>query len=166
MSYLDELSDIWEQVKKIIATKFPPSQVDLWFSPLKIHSYENNTIILSTDSEFKYSKIKEKYLTVIKEAFAEFFGFEQEVDIVFVGEPTSPEKIQRQLGIGSFNPLTQSTRKEEKHALTRHIRSRQEGREDPCPPRRGAYAPWRYPDPDLHARGHAGHRQGDDQPRA
>ena len=114
MSYLDELSDIWEQVKKIIATKFPPSQVDLWFSPLKIHSYENNTIILSTDSEFKYSKIKEKYLTVIKEAFAEFFGFEQEVDIVFVGEPTSPEKIQRQLGIGSFNPLTQSARKEEK----------------------------------------------------
>ena len=111
MSYLDELSDIWEQVKQILATKFSPSQVDLWFKPLKIHSYEDNVIILSTDSEFKYSKIKEKYLGVIKDAFAEFFGFEQEVDIVFVGEPTSPEKIQRQLGIGNFNPLT---KKEEK----------------------------------------------------
>ena len=84
MSYLDELSDIWEQVKQILATKFSPSQVDLWFKPLKIHSYEDNVIILSTDSEFKYSKIKEKYLGVIKDAFAEFFGFEQEVDIVFV----------------------------------------------------------------------------------
>jgi chromosomal replication initiator protein len=114
MSYLDDLSDIWEQVKLILSSQFPPSQMDLWFNPLTIHSYENNVVILATNSEFKYTKIKEKYLTIIKDAFAKFFGFEQDVDIVFTGEPTSPEKIQRQLGIGNFNPLTKKEEKEEK----------------------------------------------------
>ena len=99
MSYLDDLSDIWEQIKESLSEQFPPSQMDLWFNPLTIHSYDNNVITLSTNSEFKYTKIKEKYLSVIKDAFSQFFGFEQEVDIIFTGEPTSPEKIQRQLGI-------------------------------------------------------------------
>ena len=99
MSYLDDLSDIWEQIKENLKEEYSPSQMDLWFNPLKIHSFEDNTIILSTTSEFKYSKIKEKYLSVIKDAFTEFFGFEQEVDIVFVGERVSMEKFQRQLGI-------------------------------------------------------------------
>ncbi len=99
MSYLDDLSDIWEQVKENLSEKYSPSQMDLWFRPLKIHSYEDNVIILSTDSEFKYTKVKEQYLGIIANAFADFFGFEQQVDIVFVGERTSPEKIQRQLGI-------------------------------------------------------------------
>lgn len=99
MSYLDDLSDIWEQIKESLSEQFPPSQMELWFNPLTIHSYDNNVITLSTNSEFKYTKIKEKYLSVIKDAFTQFFGFDQEVDIIFTGEPTSPEKIQRQLGI-------------------------------------------------------------------
>ena len=99
MSYLDDLSDIWTQIKESLSEKFSPSQMDLWFNPLQMHSYEDNVIILSTNSEFKYTKIKEQYLDVIKDAFTEFFGFEQQVDIVFIGEPSTPEKIQRQLGI-------------------------------------------------------------------
>ena len=113
MSYLDDLVNIWEQVKESLCEKYPPSQMDLWFNPLTIHSYENNVIILSTNSEFKYTKIKEKYLSVIKDAFCSFFGFEQEVDIIFTGEPTSPEKIQRQLGIFREPQKTEETVKEE-----------------------------------------------------
>ena len=79
--------------------------MDLWFNPLTVHSYENNVIILATNSEFKYSKVKEKYLSEIKDAFESFFGFEQDVDIIFTGEPTSPEKIQKQLGIGEYSYL-------------------------------------------------------------
>ena len=85
--------------------------MDLWFNPLTVHSYEENVIVLATNSEFKYIKIKEKYLEQIKDAFCEFFGFEQEVDIVFTGEPTSPEKIQRQLGIGEYSPLRKASAK-------------------------------------------------------
>jgi len=99
MSYLDDLSDIWTQIKESLSEKFSPSQMDLWFNPLAIHSYEDNVIVLSTNSEFKYTKIKEQYLDVIKDAFTDFFGFEQQVDIIFIGEPATPEKIQRQLGI-------------------------------------------------------------------
>ncbi|MBP3369182.1 MAG: chromosomal replication initiator protein DnaA, partial [Clostridia bacterium] len=103
MSYLDDLSDIWEQIKESLAEQFPPSQMDLWFRPLEIHSYDNNVIVFSTNSEFKYTKVKEKYLSVIKDAFTDFFGFEQEVDIIFTGEPTTPEKIRRQLGLDRVN---------------------------------------------------------------
>ena len=105
MSYLDEISDIWEQVKEELSQKYSPSMMDLWFNPLTVHSYENNVIILATNSEFKYSKVKEKYLSEIKDAFESFFGFEQDVDIIFTGEPTSPEKIQKQLGIGEYSYL-------------------------------------------------------------
>ena len=113
MSYLDEISDIWEQVKQELSEKYSPSMMDLWFNPLTVHSYENNVIILATNSEFKYSKIKEKYLSEIKDAFESFFGFKQEVDIVFTGEPTSPEKIQRQLGIGEYSYLRTQGKSEE-----------------------------------------------------
>ena len=105
MSYLDEISDIWEQVKEELSQKYSPSMMDLWFNPLTVHLYENNVIILATNSEFKYGKIKEKYLSEIKDAFSNFFGFEQDVDIIFTGEPTSPEKIQKQLGIGEYSYL-------------------------------------------------------------
>ncbi len=105
MSYLDEISDIWEQVKEELSKKYSPSMMDLWFNPLTVHSYENNVIILATNSEFKYGKIKEKYLSEIKDAFGSFFGFEQDVEIIFTGEPTSPEKIQKQLGIGEYSYL-------------------------------------------------------------
>lgn len=104
MSYLDEISDIWEQIKLSLSEQYPPSTMDLWFKPLSVHSYEEGVIILATNSEFKYLTIKEKYLGIIKSAFCDFLGFDQEVSIIFTGEPTSPEKIRRQLGIGEFSP--------------------------------------------------------------
>jgi len=62
MSYLDDLSAIWEEVKISFRSQFAQSFIDLWFGNLKIHSYENNTITLSTISEFVYKIVNEKYL--------------------------------------------------------------------------------------------------------
>ena len=44
------------------------------------------------------------FRAVLTKGFEDFFGFEQDVDIVFVGERTSPEKIKRQLGIYREEP--------------------------------------------------------------
>ena len=97
MSYLDELTAIWESVKLSLKEKYAPSFVNLWFEDLKISSYEDNIITLSTVSEFKFDLLKKKHLPIIKEGFSEFLGFEPEVEILFVGVPTSPEKILNQM---------------------------------------------------------------------
>ncbi len=96
MSYIDELVSIWESVKLSLKEQYSPPFVNLWFEELKIHSYENNTVTFSTISEFKYKIIKEKHLPIIKGGFSLILGFEPEVEIIFVGTPTSSDIIIKQ----------------------------------------------------------------------
>ena len=97
MSYLDDLSAIWESVKESFLEHYSKSIVDLWFGDLKVHSYEDNTITLSIESEFKYKIITEKYTDVIRNGFTEFLGFEPEIKILFSGTPTPSTKIMDQI---------------------------------------------------------------------
>ncbi|MBQ8330975.1 MAG: chromosomal replication initiator protein DnaA [Clostridia bacterium] len=99
MSYLDDLSDIWEAVKVHIKEQngYAQSIMDLWFGDLKVHSYENNVITLSTVSEFKHKIVSEKYMDMIRDGFAALLGFEAEIKLLFNGVPTSPEKIMNQI---------------------------------------------------------------------
>ena len=92
-SYLDDLVSIWESAKLSLKEKYSPPFVDLWFDELKIVSYEDGLLTFSTNSEFKYKIINEKHLPLIKEGLVPFFGFEPEVKLVFVGVPTSVQKI-------------------------------------------------------------------------
>ena len=97
MSYLDDLSAIWESVKLSFRNQYAQSIIDLWFGDLKIHSYENNVITLSTESEFKYKIVSEKYLTMIGDGFASLLGFEPEIKLLFTGDTASEEKIIQQV---------------------------------------------------------------------
>ena len=101
MSYLNDLEDIWEQVKISLAKDITPSIMELWFGPIKIHSYddENNKLIFETTSEFNYNILSKKYIPLLKKAFSELLGFEQDIGIIFTGEHNTPEKILKQLGI-------------------------------------------------------------------
>ncbi len=97
MSYLDDLSEIWETVKLSFREIYAQSIIDLWFGDLAVHSYEDNVITLSTISEFKYKIVNEKYLDKIRDGFSSLLGFEPEIKLIFVGKPTSPEKILSQI---------------------------------------------------------------------
>ena len=105
MAYIDELNTIWLDVKADLATKMPPSTVELWFGDFRVIDYKDDTIIFGTESEFKLKKAKEKHLSTLEDAFEQFFGFKQSIDVVFIGEMTSDEKISRQFGlkIGEFD---------------------------------------------------------------
>ncbi len=98
MSYLNDISDIWEMVKQSFKDRdnLAQSVIDLWFGQLKIVSFENNEITFSTDSEFKLGVIKEKYISKIEEKFSDIFGFEVKANIVFDGIPTDAENIKKQ----------------------------------------------------------------------
>ena len=97
MSYLDDLVSIWEAVKLSLNEKYTPAFVNLWFEELQVVSYNDGVIVLSTISEFKHKLINEKHLPIIKEEFVKFLGFEPEVQVIFTGVPTSPDKIINQM---------------------------------------------------------------------
>lgn len=105
MSYLDDLSAIWEMVRASFLTQYASSVVDLWFGDMQVHSYEDNVITLSTPREFKYKTIREKFMDTLREGFAAQLGFEVEVNVVFTGTPTSSEQIVSQIK----NDLPQNT---------------------------------------------------------
>ena len=98
MSYIDDISVIWDMVKKSFNDdeKLPQSVIDLWFGDLKIISFENNEITFSTDSGFKYNTISENYIEKIGQKFSRLFGFEVKANIVFDGVPADTEKIKQQ----------------------------------------------------------------------
>ena len=98
MSYIDDISVIWDMVKKSFNDdeKLPQSVIDLWFGDLKIISFENNEITFSIDSGFKYNTISENYIEKIGQKFSRLFGFEVKANIVFDGVPADTEKIKQQ----------------------------------------------------------------------
>ena len=105
MAYIDELNAIWLDVKNELCSTMPPSTVELWFGDFKVIDYSDDTIIFGTESEFKLKKAKEKHLGTLEAAFEKFFGFKQNIDVVFIGEMTADEKLSRQFGIklGEFD---------------------------------------------------------------
>ncbi len=93
MSYLDDLSAIWESVKISFLEQYSKAIVDLWFGDLTVDSYEDNVITLSINSEFKYKILTEKYMGMIRDGFTAHLGFEPEIRIIFSGSPTNSAAI-------------------------------------------------------------------------
>ena len=97
MSYIDELENVWTLVKESLYDKYTKNFVELWFSKLKILAYEEERIQFSTDSQFTFNLINDKYIPAIKEGFVNIMGFEPEIQLIFVGTPTDTQKIIRQI---------------------------------------------------------------------
>lgn len=99
MSYLDDLSKIWEATKSSLSGELGQTLVDLWFSPLKVHSFEDNVITLSAPSELCAKIVREKFIRVIEEEFSTMLGFEASVEILFTGTPADVDKLKQQIRI-------------------------------------------------------------------
>ncbi len=95
MSYLDEISEVWNLVFSNIAEKKTRSFADLWFKDLKIHSYADNKITFSTDSKFKYETIKKTHIDIIKSEFSNYLPCE--IDIIFLGDEPEVNAFKKQI---------------------------------------------------------------------
>lgn len=93
MSYIDEISEVWNLVFQNIVAKKTKSFADLWFKDLKIHSYSDNVITFSTDSLFKYNTIKKTHIEILKSEFSDYMPCD--VDIIFLGEEEKSEPAVR-----------------------------------------------------------------------
>ncbi|MBR2353644.1 MAG: chromosomal replication initiator protein DnaA [Clostridia bacterium] len=117
MTYLDELSEIWEAVKLSFRDRYAQAIIDLWFGELKIHSFENNIITLSTTSSIKHKIVNERYLNDIRDGFSAQFGFESEIRLIFVGEPVSTTELIKQV-TSTDEPQQSSVQKEPEAVAT------------------------------------------------
>lgn len=97
MDFFEEISEIWNMVKDRLRQKLSQSAVDLWFGDISIDSFSNNTLTLSTASEFKKKIITEKYLSDLENIFEELMGFHININIMFNGIPTDIEKLKQQI---------------------------------------------------------------------
>ncbi|MBR4012954.1 MAG: chromosomal replication initiator protein DnaA [Clostridia bacterium] len=93
MSYIDEISEVWNLVFQNIVAKKTKSFADLWFKDLKIHSYSDNVITFSTDSLFKYNTIKKTHIEILKSEISDYMPCD--VDIIFLGEEEKSEPAVR-----------------------------------------------------------------------
>ena len=93
LSYLDEITDIWKMVRDSFYATMSRETVDLWFGELTVTAFENNTITLSTTSEFKLGVIQNRHLNSIKEGFSNLLGFDIEVKIVLNGPKSDYKAI-------------------------------------------------------------------------
>ena len=97
MSYLDDIKNIWISVKESFRDSLAQTVIDLWFGELNIVSFENNCLSFTTDSEFKYKIITEKYLDMLKERFKDFLGFDIEINLILVKPETDYSDIYSQM---------------------------------------------------------------------
>ena len=88
---LKEMNDIWQMVMQSFRETLASSTVELWFAPLLLESYENNTITFSTDSQLKYNIITEKHLGRMKEGFCNVLGFPVNVVLRYSGAPAAED---------------------------------------------------------------------------
>lgn len=103
MSYLDDISNIWESVKASLLQDLGQQIITLWLDPLKVHSYENNKITLSCQTEFNLKVVKERYINIIASGFSLMLGFDVDVDIIFTGKTTDVEQLKKQMHLDNSN---------------------------------------------------------------
>ena len=87
---LRELNSIWQEVMNSFAEELPVSNIDLWFRPLMLKSFENNTIYFECDSAIKTRVINERHIDRIKRGFASFLGFEPEITVTYIPTEKTP----------------------------------------------------------------------------
>ena len=97
MSYLDDLSKIWEAIKVILSEELGSTIADLWLSPLHVQSFENNIITVSAETALSGKIVGERYLDVIREKFTEMLGFEVEVTISLPKSNTDLEELKQKI---------------------------------------------------------------------
>ncbi len=93
MAYPNEIKDMWEMVKESFRSEYSSTAFDLWFNSPVLSDYnpEKSEIVFDVDSEFKASKLSEKYRPIIEERFSSETGMDVSITFRFTGTPTDPK---------------------------------------------------------------------------
>ena len=82
---LDFANELWNMVLEKFRTHLSETTTNLWFSDLRILSFEDNLITMGIPSQFKFNIINEKYLSEMEESFRAVSGLPIKVNLIFTG---------------------------------------------------------------------------------
>ena len=97
MPYVDDMKPLWEAVKDSLKSSMSAAAVDLWFGDLTLCDFTGHSVTFSTDSEFKYNFVSQKYIPLLEEKFKELLGFDVAVKLEFTGTRADVERIKQQI---------------------------------------------------------------------
>ena len=82
---LDFANELWNMVLEKFRARHSEESTTLWFSDVRILSFEDHLISMGIPSQFKFNIINEKYLSEIEESFKEVSGLPIKVNLTFTG---------------------------------------------------------------------------------
>lgn len=85
---MNSFNDVWLSVLEVIKQETTQVMYNLYPSALVFEKYSNDTVVLSTDKDYKKRVIDEKFADRIKEIFNEILGFPVDLEIIIY----DPEK--------------------------------------------------------------------------
>ncbi len=92
--YIEEIKEVWEEVKRSFRENLSESTVNLWFNDIQVLSFADDIITLGINSQFKFEKIQNYYIDSIKEKFCSIFGFSVGVNLIFTGSATADDEVR------------------------------------------------------------------------
>ena len=112
--YIDEMAEIWGLVKESFRTRENLSEtlISLWFDDIQIISFEGDVLTIGSSNELKFKILNEKYLDGIRKKFAEFMGFELQVNLIYTGSATAADRLGATQG-NAQKPEEQPAQKQE-----------------------------------------------------
>ncbi|MFV0413659.1 MAG: chromosomal replication initiator protein DnaA [Oscillospiraceae bacterium] len=99
---MDSIVDILDGVKEYCKERVAPATYDLFMADLEPVSFENGTVYIRTRSVFVKNVLEERYITMLKEGFKAFFGFDVEIELVVEEKMPEPEAASSLSG-GSYD---------------------------------------------------------------
>ncbi len=97
MNYLDEINELWGIVKSLMNENLSSSAMNLWFGDIEIVSFVDNTLQISTSTEFKKKTIEERFMTQLEDKFEEVMGFRIDIEVQARTPAVKAEDIKRQI---------------------------------------------------------------------
>ena len=73
---MDSLNDIWQSVMQQLGEKLTPTAVNTWFSDCRPVELGDNRIVVQTTSDFKRSILQQRFVSYLRDAFADLFSLD------------------------------------------------------------------------------------------
>lgn len=107
---MDSFEELFSVVKEYCKTQMTEVAYKIWIKDIEAVSFDNDTVVLGVNSEFKKNIVTEKYKALLSKVFDQTLGFPVEIVIQVVEENPEkpPEPIPEVQGVKDVSPLLDS----------------------------------------------------------
>ena len=107
---MDSFEELFSVVKEYCKTQMTEVAYKIWIKDIEAVSFDNDTVVLGVNSEFKKNIVTEKYKALLSKVFEQTLGFPVEIVIQVVEDDPEkpPEPVPEVQGVKDISPLLDS----------------------------------------------------------